>query len=163
MRLVLILSFLLFSFSILSQVLKVEIKDAKTGDPIQNVSVTPYTSSNDSVTSITTNGRGLGFFQSKISRLGDTLLVGHPILQFKGLKCSHPIYQSLNKNISGNSFLDVGDTILISIFLQPIKHRELKEIRLNAPGKADTVFGSEKFSILDFELSRECNRVTLFK
>ena len=31
------------------------------GDPIQNVSVIPFTSSNDSVISITTNGRGLGF------------------------------------------------------------------------------------------------------
>ncbi|MBM3161724.1 MAG: hypothetical protein FJZ66_10360 [Bacteroidetes bacterium] len=61
MRLVLLFSFLFFSFSILSQVVKVEIKDAKMGDPIQNVSLIPYTSSNDSVISITTNGRGLGF------------------------------------------------------------------------------------------------------
>ncbi|MBM3455729.1 MAG: hypothetical protein FJX80_11350 [Bacteroidetes bacterium] len=63
-----------------------------------------------------------------------------------------PNLSEFNKNISDNSLLASGAPVFKSIFLQPLRNRELKVVRLNAPGKVDTDFGSEKFSILDFEL-----------
>jgi len=152
MRLIQLIVLVLFYTSIFGQVLKVEVRDAKTGDPVQNVSVVAYSETYDSNVTFMTNGRGIVILGKKISSLHDSVIVIRELSKYRNLEFSHPIYQNQKKDIA-NIYASSGlDTILLNIFLQPIKQRELREVRLSAPGKVDTVYGSQKLGVLDFEI-----------
>ena len=147
MRRFLFLVFLLESANFYAQVLKIEIKDSKSGDPIQNVTISATFTFKDSVVSEEkkSNGKGTAIF----------LQLSEGFITF-----THPIYQNFKKNISSISISKL-DTLKLLIFLQPIRQRELKEVKLSAPGKVDTVFGSENLSVLDFELLKNGNLLLL--
>ncbi|MFM7301094.1 MAG: hypothetical protein ACKO1R_08145, partial [Crocinitomicaceae bacterium] len=152
-----ILALYLFFYNALAfaQVIKVEVKDSKTGDPVQNVAVTLFSKTGDSLTTCYTNGRGQFLLQRINNQKLDSISQTFPIKSIKNLHFSHPIYQSVKKEISFLIQNSTEDTIRINTFLQTIKQKELKEIRLSAPRKADTVHSSDKLSILDFEIVKD--------
>ena len=155
MRHILFFFLLTFNTLVFAQVIKVEVKDAKTGDPIQNVAVKLISKTSDSITTYLTNGRGQFLIQEVNFERKDSLSIKNPIQTIKSLNFSHPIYQNFKKDISFLVQNNEEDTLRIGIFLQSIKQKELKEIRLSAPGKADTVHSSDKLSILDFEIVKD--------
>jgi len=152
MRLFHLLFLIILTDFLYGQHVKIEVKDSKTGDPIQNVSVIVLSTSYDTISSFLSNGRGLIFIKKRIPLKHDTIIHSARLNEIRFLHFSHPIYQNFKKEIFGLLMDKKEDTILVSVFLQPIRQRELREVRLIAPGKVDTVFGSDKLSVLDFEI-----------
>ena len=97
MRLIQLIVLVLFYTSIFGQVLKVEVRDAKTGDPVQNVSVVAYSETYDSNLTFMTNGRGIVILGKKISSLHDSVIVIRELSKYRNLEFSHPIYQNQKK------------------------------------------------------------------
>jgi hypothetical protein len=155
MRHILALYLLFFNALVFAQTIKVEVKDSKTGDPVQNVAVTLISKTGDSLTTCYTNGRGQFLIQRISKQIRDSISQTFPIESIKNLYFTHPIYQSVKKEISFLIQNSTEDTIRINTFLQSMKQKELKEIRLSAPGKVDTVHSSDKLSILDFEIVKD--------
>ena len=155
MRHILVLYLLFFNALVFAQIIKVEVKDSKTGDPVQNVAVKLISKAGDSLTTCYTNCRGQFLIQRISNQKRDLISQSFPIESIKNLYFSHPIYQSVKKEISFLIQNSTEDTIRINTFLQSMKQKELKEIRLSAPGKVDTVHSSDKLSILDFEIVKD--------
>lgn len=61
-------------------------------------------------------------------------------------------YETVTRNISAKQFAS-SDTIILDIRMK--KGILLKEFELNATQKADTVFGTHRFSIMDYEFHRD--------
>ncbi|MFM8241342.1 MAG: hypothetical protein ACKN86_00915, partial [Crocinitomicaceae bacterium] len=92
MRHILALYLFFLNALVFAQIIKVEVKDSKTGDPVQNVAVTLISKTGDSLATCYTNGRGQFLMQRISKQKRDTISQTFPIESIKNLYFSHPIY-----------------------------------------------------------------------
>jgi hypothetical protein len=64
---------------------------------------------------------------------------------------NHPLYESLKSSKKINSTVD---TIRWQFELVPIKRIDLQEVVIKAPGVPDTIYGSKRLSVSDFEIQK---------
>jgi hypothetical protein len=87
----------------------------------------------------------------KVVAIGSTNDEGLFCATFKkqkvSLQISHPFFESFSKNLDPYSFSDT-----IEVRLKAIKVQIIKDVTVKAPGVPDTVFGSDKLHVQDFEV-----------
>jgi len=122
-----------------TQVLRLTCLDKRTGDLVSNVGITmsPYLGGDSNVYQLTVNGKS-DYSLDKID-LGCTL----------NFEFRHAIYQTSNIEFH---FRERKDTIRLEILLIPMRIQTSKEVIVKSAGVPDTVFGSKRLSVGDFEL-----------
>jgi hypothetical protein len=76
------------------------------------------------------------------------------------IEISHPIFEKYQGNVLIRPKLKV-DTLELSISLHPLRKIDLSEVVVKAPGIPDTVYGSSKLSVADFEILSDGRMVLL--
>ena len=76
------------------------------------------------------------------------------------IEISHPIFEKYQGNVLIRPKLKV-DTLELSISLHPLRKIDLSEVVVKAPGIPDTVYGSSKLSVADFEILADGRMVLL--
>jgi len=137
-------------FSGNTQILSVKIIDNKSGESIPNAALTISLKSEkfDSVFIGNSQLNGVKNFHLKPTISGKISL---------STLCSHPLYETFQKNFQ----ISVLDTIKLTILMNPMKMRDLKEVVVKAPGIPDTVFQSDRLSVADFEVQNNGNILLL--
>ena len=74
------------------------------------------------------------------------------------LNINHPDYNNFERDIRVK---EKNDTIRFRVRLVPVKSQKITEVIVKAPGVPDTVFGSEKMHVQDFEVLKDGNIVLL--
>lgn len=64
---------------------------------------------------------------------------------------THPLYESMK---SVKRIVSSNDTLRWQIDLVPIKRVDLQEVVIKAPGVPDTIYGSKRLSVSDFEIQK---------
>ncbi len=138
------------SFSGNTQILSVKVIDNKSGESIPNAALTISLRSEKFDTVFIGNSQlnGMKNFHLKPTATGKINLT---------TLCSHPLYESFQKNYQ----ISVLDTIKLTILMNPMKMRDLKEVVVKAPGVPDTVFQSDRLSVADFEVQNNGNILLL--
>jgi len=141
------LSVLIFIFIsahcfVLTQVAKFHFSDKKTGESIPNVELTVQiwkSNSIDSIIKFKSDNKG----QVYINSFWNSVL---------NIKTNHPLYESNNQTFRLRK--TAGDTLSFEIILKQSVLQNIKEVVINAPGIPDTVYGSDRFSVSDFEIQK---------
>lgn len=122
-----------------TQVLRLTCLDKRTGDLVSNVGITmsPYLGGDSIVYQLTLNGKS-DYSLDKID-LGSTL----------NFEFRHAIYQTSNIEFH---FRERKDTIRLEVLLIPMRIQTSKEVIVKSASVPDTVFGSKRLSVGDFEL-----------
>lgn len=112
--------------------IRLKVEDLKTNSPLEGVTVS--------------------ISQNRILAIGKTNLNGEYSVDLKAngkltIMCSMPNYETFERSFEVN-----GDTISFEVKLRPDVVQEFKEIIVKAPGAVDTVFGSGRLSVEDFEV-----------
>ena len=125
--------------------------DKKTGESIPNVQTTiqllnANASGNDTVLKIVSDKKGKVVVRATLNSL---LLVSS----------SHSIYEDFRQGyrIKDNT----KDTLNFEIVLKPSTMQYIKEVVIKAPGIPDTIYGSDKLSVADFEIQKNGKLILL--
>lgn len=138
MQKLLVLFFILFTSSLFGQsdsvVVLIHVSDKTDGEPIANVNAT-LTFSEKTIYRRTNKDGVIGLKLTPKTVVNGSL--------------NHPIYEGtrISFRVSANG----GDTIDWNFALVPTP-RVLKDVVIKAPGVPDTVFGSKKLNVADFEV-----------
>ena len=151
MRFLLILFLLVFYNLCYTQVASFHFIDKKTGESIPNVQTTiqllnANASGNDTVLKIVSDKKGKVVVRATLNSL---LLVSS----------SHSIYEDFRQGyrIKDNT----KDTLNFEIVLKPSTMQYIKEVVIKAPGIPDTIYGSDKLSVADFEIQKNGKLILL--
>ena len=134
-----------------SQVASFHFIDIKTGESIPNVHASIQRLNtgaldNDSILKFVSDKNGK--FEIKTS-LNTLILVA----------TSHPIYEDFRQ---GFRIKESGkDTLKFEIILKPSSLQNIKEVVIKAPGIPDTIYGSDKMSVADFEIQKNGKLILL--
>ena len=134
-----------------SQVASFHFIDKKTGESIPNVQASIQRLNtgaldNDSILKFVSDKNGK--FEIKTS-LNTLILVA----------TSHPIYEDFQQ---GFRIKESGkDTLKFEIILKPSSLQNIKEVVIKAPGIPDTIYGSDKMSVADFEIQKNGKLILL--
>jgi hypothetical protein len=145
-RLGILLFIISLRFITISQVLSLKFIDKKSGESIPNVSFSLQKWAKnpsqplDSAYALHSNNNGQ-------SQLAITLLLN----DFLMIKAKHFLYEDF---VQGFKIKDLKDTVKIEIFLTPSGIQTIKEVIIKAPGIPDTVYGSDRLSVADFEIQK---------
>jgi hypothetical protein len=131
-----------------AQLLRVTCYDKRTGDLVSNVgiSMTPFLGGDSIVYQTTVSG--ISDYQLKGIELGRTLY-----FDFR-----HAIYQS---TVIEFHYKEREDTIQLKVYMNPMRIQTSKEVIVKSVGVPDTVFGSKRLSVADFELQANGDVVIL--
>lgn len=137
-------------FGVNAQVLSVKVIDNKSGESIPNASLTITVKDDKKDTVFIGNSQinGTKNFHFNSFEQGKMNL---------NVLCSHPLYEGFQKNYQLNHL----DTVKITILMNPVKIRDIKEVVVKAPGVPDTVFQSDRLSVADFEIQNNGNILLL--
>lgn len=147
-RRTLLLVFFLFFISISfgqkdSVLVIIEVSDKVNKEPVQNVTGT-------------FSFNGLSFYQrSSTKGLFQFYCPTNGTLSYS---FNHPLYESTkgSRKISDNA-----DTSKWQVEIVPIKRIDLQEVVIKAPGVPDTVYGSKRLSVADFEIQKNGDLILL--
>ena len=122
-----------------TQVLRLTCLDKRTGDLVSNVGITmsPFLGGDSIVYQVTVNGKS--DYSLDNFDLGSTL----------NFEFRHAIYQTSNIEFH---FKERKDTIRLEVLLIPMRIQLSKEVIVKSVGVPDTVFGSKRLSVGDFEV-----------
>ena len=121
-----------------AQYIKFQLLEKKTGIPVPNANVSYSFQKKDSIIPL-----------GKSNLNGNIIMNGLPTSRKINIMIRHPMYMDLNYSMI---FYDKSDTTELDLVLSPIRYKNLNVVHLKAPPKVDTVYGSDKSSILDFEV-----------
>lgn len=146
--------FLLFVFLstfCFAQVASFHFIDKKTGEFIPNVQTSiQITNSNlaqkDTVLKLVSDKNG----KIEINVVPNSLLL---------IASTHPIYEDFRQ---GFRVSKTGkDTLKYEVILKPSSLQNINEVVIKAPGIPDTIYGSDKLSVADFEIQKNGNLILL--
>jgi len=139
MRLLFFFLLLGCSIHVDGQVLRLTCIDKRSGDLVSNVGIamSPFPGGDTIVYQVTRNGTS-DYSLDKIN-LGSTL----------NFEFRHAIYQTTQLEFY---FKERKDTIHLEVLLIPMRIQTSKEVIVKSVGVPDTVFGSKRLSVGDFEL-----------
>ena len=131
--------FLIFASISEAQILQLTCIDKRTGDFVSNVGITmsPFLGGDSIVYQVTVNGKS-NYSLEKVN-VGSTL----------NFEFRHAIYQTSNLSFH---YKERKDTIRLEVLLVPMRIQLSKEVIVKSVGVPDTVFGSKRLSVADFEL-----------
>ncbi|MEY4659936.1 MAG: hypothetical protein ACO29Q_03875 [Crocinitomicaceae bacterium] len=131
--------FLIFASISEAQILQLTCIDKRTGDFVSNVGITmsPFLGGDSIVYQVTVNGKS-NYSLEKVN-VGSTL----------NFEFRHAIYQTSNLSFY---YKERKDTIRLEVLLVPMRIQLSKEVIVKSVGVPDTVFGSKRLSVADFEL-----------
>jgi hypothetical protein len=131
-----------------AQLLRVTCYDKRTGDLVSNVGI-----------SMSQNLRGDSIvYQTTVSGISDYQLKGIELGRTLYFEFRHAIYQT---TVIEFHYKEREDTIQLKVFLNPMRIQTSKEVIVKSVGVPDTVFGSKRLSVADFELQANGDVVIL--
>jgi hypothetical protein len=153
MRLFLYLVLFLTSISSFysQQIVEFTFIDKKTGESVPNVKATIQQISS-SLTSSDTTGI---FYSNKKGTISTVASVNSIIV----LYAQHAIYEDFRQGFKVKS--EGEDTLKFEILLKSASLQIIKEVVIRAPGIPDTIYGSDRLSVADFELQKNGKLVLL--
>ncbi|MFM6935411.1 MAG: hypothetical protein ACKOXP_08210 [Flavobacteriales bacterium] len=139
MRLILFIVFSCSCFIARTQILRLTFLDKRSGDLISNVGITmsPFLGGDSIVYRTSVNG--IATYDLSQIAVGKTL----------DFEFRHAIYQTSNLTFY---FKERQDTIRMDVYLNPMRIQTSKEVIVKSVGVPDTVFGSKRLSVADFEI-----------
>lgn len=134
-----------------SQVAQFHCVDKKTGESIPNVQLTIQllnlnASVGDSAIKLQTDRNGKVTLNATINAL---ILVS----------TNHPIYEDFRQGFRMKR--TENDTLKFEIVLKPSSLQNIKEVVIKAPGIPDTIYGSDRLSVADFEIQKNGKLILL--
>lgn len=114
----------------------IEINDKVSGETVQNVNGTFSINELNFYKRSSTKGL-IQFYSPSVGTISYSL--------------SHPLYETFKSSKKINA---ASDTMRWQIQLTPIKRIDLQEVVVKAPGVPDTVYGSKRLSVSDFEIQK---------
>jgi hypothetical protein len=134
-----------------SQVAQFHCVDKKTGESIPNVQLTIQllnlnASVGDSAIKLQTDRNGKVTLNATINAL---ILVS----------TNHPIYENFRQGFRMKR--TENDTLKFEIVLKPSSLQNIKEVVIKAPGIPDTIYGSDRLSVADFEIQKNGKLILL--
>jgi hypothetical protein len=122
-----------------AQILQLTCIDKRTGDFVSNVgiSMSPFLGGDSIVYQVSVNGKSN--YSLEKENVGSTL----------NFEFRHAIYQTSNLSFY---YKERKDTIRLEVLLVPMRIQLSKEVIVKSVGVPDTVFGSNRLSVADFEL-----------
>lgn len=133
------------------QIVEFTFIDKKTGESIPNVKTTVQhigstLSSTDSASVFYSNKKG-------------TISTSASINSILVIYAQHAIYEDFRQGFKVKS--EVKDTLKFEVLLKPTPLQIMKEVVIKAPGIPDTIYGSDRLSVADFELQKNGKLVLL--
>lgn len=119
-----------------------EIRDVKTNTPLSGVTVSLVQGSK--LLSVGKTDEA-GKFNAKTRATGKLTV-----------NCTAPNYETFERELE----IEL-DSLFFLLSLRPVKIQEIKEVVVKAPGAVDTVFGSDRLSVEDFEVLSNGNLLLL--
>jgi hypothetical protein len=134
-----------------SQVAQFHCVDKKTGESIPNVQLTIQllnlnSSVSDSAIKLQSDRNGKVTLNATINAL---ILVS----------TNHPIYDDFRQGFRMKR--TENDTLKFEIVLKPSSLQNIKEVVIKAPGIPDTIYGSDRLSVADFEIQKNGKLILL--
>jgi hypothetical protein len=134
-----------------SQVAQFHCVDKKTGESIPNVQLTFQllnlnASVGDSAIKLQSDRNGKVTLNATINAL---ILVS----------TNHPIYEDFRQGFRMKR--TENDTLKFEIVLKPSSLQNIKEVVIKAPGIPDTIYGSDRLSVADFEIQKNGKLILL--
>ena len=134
-----------------SQVAQFHCVDKKTGESIPNVQLTIQllnlnASVGDSAIKLQSDRNGKVTLNATINAL---ILVS----------TNHPIYEDFRQGFRMKR--TENDTLKFEIVLKPSSLQNIKEVVIKAPGIPDTIYGSDRLSVADFEIQKNGKLILL--
>lgn len=145
------LLFVFFSTFCFAQVASFHFIDKKTGEFIPNVRTSIQIANsnlaqNDTVLKLVSDKNG----KIEINVVPNSLLL---------IASTHPIYEDFRQ---GFRVSKTGkDTLKYEVILKPSSIQNINEVVIKAPGIPDTIYGSDKLSVADFEIQKNGNLILL--
>ena len=131
-----------------AQLLRVTCYDKRTGDLVSNVGI-----------SMSQNLRGDSIvYQTTVSGISDYQLKGIELGRTLYFEFRHAIYQTTTIEFH---YKEREDTIQLKVYMNPMRIQTSKEVIVKSVGVPDTVFGSKRLSVADFELQANGDVVIL--
>ncbi len=150
MRFVFLL-FVFYSTFCYGQVASFHFIDKKTGESIPNVQTSIQVANSNSAQ----NDTVLRLLSDKNGRIEINIVLNSLLL----VTSTHPIYEDFRQ---GFRLKENGkDTLKYEIFLKPSSLQNIKEVVIKAPGIPDTIYGSDKLSVADFEIQKNGKLILL--
>ena len=146
-----ILSFFFLQTTVNSQVAAINFIDKKTGESIPNVQVSIQilnlgSQAQDSVIKLKSDYKGYVSLNASYKTILNVI-------------SDHPMYE---RQISSFRFKEsTKDTVNFEIFLKQAIFQNINEVVIRAPGIPDTIYGSERLSVADFEIQKNGKIVLL--
>jgi hypothetical protein len=139
MRFFLFLFLVCFTVHVNGQILRLTCIDKRTGDLVSNVGITmsPFLGGDSIV------------YQKSVNGISDYPLDKIDLGKTLNFEFRHAIYQTAQLEFN---FKERKDTIYIEVLLIPMRIQTSKEVIVKSVGVPDTVFGSKRLSVGDFEL-----------
>jgi hypothetical protein len=139
MRFFLFLFLVCFTVHLNGQILRLTCIDKRTGDLVSNVGITmsPFLGGDSIV------------YQKSVNGIADYPLDKIDLGKTLNFEFRHAIYQTAQLDFN---FKERKDTIYIEVLLIPMRIQTSKEVIVKSVGVPDTVFGSKRLSVGDFEL-----------